>query len=429
MHLVCKVEWEVNQVDNQNFKIMNLLGFFEKLKFRDESSYYNHLSEVVEIIGRSVTQYDGKVNELLEYLNSKEDSYMLDCFLDVMIRELRSRISQLGIGAFNKGNGLGYRLASEKELENLPLNKELIDVASNMGALLPSSEVELRSTFEQITLLKSKIKDKLTFQQMKEVNELAESVISFFDSPRLEKWDIDERIFFLVFNTCLEDLEPILDEKIKHLHQDELELVAEKLFIGYLDEDVNQGQLASIEFSFAAVRQLLPENVLKAFIDKMNDRLYGCTEDELATATYLMEKVGVKGYLSGRNIERLLEIHFSDMEYDLPFETPFSTIYLILDLKKFGVAYLPKAKYKVSAKVFLDFYMRYVNSPEVEEINSIREAVDFIPELLQNCEIKFLECFDVKVKKLEARKTNKPDKISMEKLDELKRVIKSRMEF
>ena len=405
---------------------MNLLRFFEKLRFRDESSYYNHLSGVIEIIGRSVTQFDGKENELLEYLNSKEDSYMLDCFMNVMIRELRSRISQLGLEAFNKGNGLGYRLDSEKELENLPLNKELIDVASNMGALLPSSEVELRSTFEQITLLKRKIKDTLTFQQMKDVNEVAESVISFFDSPRLEKWDIDKRIFFLIFNTCLEDLEPILDEKIKHLHQDELELVAEKLFIGYLDEDVNQGQLASIEYCFAAVRQLLLENVLKSFFDKMNDRLYGYTEDVLATATYLLQKVGVKGYLSGRNIERLLERHFSEMKYDLPFETPLSTIYLILDLKYFGVSNLVKARYKVAAKVFLNFYLEYANNSEGEGKEDIQEAVHFIPELLGSCKVEFLECFNIKLGKLESKCF---DQIRLEKLNVLRSIIDGRKDF
>ena len=406
---------------------LDLLG--KKLNSDGEISFKENFVEVIKILGNSITEYKGVEEELLASIKSGEYDKMLDILWDVMMMELRSRICHLGLDAFNIGNGLGYILGTKKDLENLPLNNKLIDLASNMHALSPSQEIALRAIQNQVGMLKEKFLGDLNMQLWFEFDKFLESVITFFDSPALESWDIGERVLFLVLNSELKDIQPIINVKLERLKEDELEEVAEKIFFGYLDEDTTLGQEACIDLCFKSVWRLLPEKSLKKLTDKINESLKGCTEYELVAGVRLLSMVGALDYLSGRNIEKLLESHFSNLEDDYPYETPHMTIRIILDLKYFGVAYLPKARYKVAARVFLNFYMEYANNPEGEGKEDIQEAIHFIPELLGSCKLELLECFKIKLGKLEVRESKKSDKSGLELLNDLKLAINRRKDI
>ncbi|WP_373496213.1 hypothetical protein [Aquiflexum sp.] len=408
---------------------MELDVFFEKLNSEDEISFKESVVEIIKIIGTNITEYEGVEEELLVSIKSGKYATMFDILWDVMMMELRFRINHLGLEAFNQGNGMGYILGTKKDLENLPLNNKLIDIASNMDALFPSQEIALRAMQNQVGMLKGKFQGDLNMQLWLELEEFLESFITFFDSAALESWTIGERVLFLVLNSDVEDLYPILNVKFELLKEDELEEVAEKIFIGYLDEDITLGQEACIDLCFTSVWRLLPEKSLTRLTDKINESLKGCTEYELVAAIRLLRMVGALDYLSGRNIVKLLESHFSDLAEDYPFDTPHMTIRLILDLKFFGVAYLPKARYKVAARVFLNFYMGYANNPEGEGKEDIEEAVHFIPELLGGCKLEFLECFNIKLGKLEAKESKKSNKGGFEMLHDLRRAINRRKDI
>lgn len=405
---------------------MDLFVFFEKFSFGDQGRFKNAVIETLRIISMNITQNEGDENKLLTHFQKGEYDKMLDSLWELMMKELRARIYHLGPDAINQGNGLGITLGKESNLENLPLNGKLIDIGSNMDALLPFVEMELRAAQSQIGLLKRKIKVDLTYQHRKELIEILESAISLFDSPRLEKWDVGERFLFLVHNSDIEDLYPILSIKLDALNSDDLEEVAEKIFIGYLDEEITLGQEECIIFCFTSVWKLLPETSLKKLTQKINDILKDCTEYELVAGISLMKLVGAIDYIPKRNLERLLDSHFSDMVYDLPFETPICTINLILDLKCYGVACLSKKKYKVASKVILDFYLRYANASLSRDQINIQEAVHFIPELIQISELEFLESFNNYLKRIEAKNH---DENTKEKLNILRRTVNMRRFF
>jgi hypothetical protein len=407
---------------------MDLLVLFEKLRLGDDDRFNNSVIETVKIINLNFTKNERVENELLTHFQKKKYDKMLDSLWGVVMKELRTRINHLGLDAFNQGNGLGNTLSSERDLENLTLNGKLIDISSNMDALLPFAEMELRATQSQIELLKRKIKGELTYQQKKELMEILESAILFFNSPRLEKWEIGERFLFLVLNSDVADLYPILSVKLDLLNPDDLEQVAEKIFINYLDEEITLGQEKCIIFCFSTVWNLLPETYLKQLSKKVNAILNDCTENELVSGISLMKLIGALEYISGRNLERLLDSHFSNIENDLPFETPISTINLILDLKFYGVDCLSKKKYKVAAQVFLDFYLRYenANSPLSRGGIDIQEALDFIPVLIQLSKLEFLECLNNYLKRIEGINH---DENAKEKLKILRMAVNRRKDF
>ncbi|WP_373521218.1 hypothetical protein, partial [Aquiflexum sp.] len=302
----------------------------------------------------------------------------------------------------------------------------LIDIAANMEALFPSQEMELRSTQNQMELLKRQIKRNLTYQQRKELNEVLESAIRFFDSPRLESWDIGERFYFLILNSEVEDLQPIINPKLARLNEEELEQVAGNLFIGRLDEDNTLGQCESIEFCFQIIWDLLPERIIKRLICKVEDILISCTEDELVIGTELVRSVGGLGYLSENILGKMLESYFTDQEVEDLLETPDIMKTMILDLKKFGVQYLPEAHYEVASQVFLDFYINYPGIPLRDKVENVDEAVHFIPELLKRCKLEFLEYFNFQILKFEVQESKK---YRIEKLNDLKGIINRRKDF
>ena len=382
---------------------MELEQFFENMLFRSDGFYNKFVTTKILDLGPWIIQYGGDEKVLLKCFQVGEYSQLLDSLCDLMMKELRSRVNHLGIEAFNMGNGFGYTIKSEGELDNLTGNKDLIAIAYNMGALLPSQEMELLSTLNLIEMLKKKINGKLSYLQRKELSEVVGSVISFYDSPRLEKWGKAECLLFLIFNTDMDDLEPIIEDRIKKLDEEELGLVTEKIFFKYITGDYTICQGDVFESCFIIIWSMLPYETLSGLTEKIDIKLNDGTEDELVLAITLLRKVYGIDYFSENNVVKLMESYYKDQVVDDLLQNPCITNDMIMDLRNYGVQYLTEDYYDMAAEVFLDFYIKYAGYLWEEDDESYAEAVDFIPELLETCGPELLDCFIFQIQKLEVQ--------------------------
>ena len=382
---------------------MELEQFFENMLFRSDGFYNKFVTTKILDLGPWIIQYGGDEKVLLKCFQVGEYSQLLDSLCDLMMKELRSRVNHLGIEAFNMGNGFGYTIKSEGELDNLTGNKDLIAIAYNMGALLPSQEMELLSTLNLIEMLKKKINGKLSYLQRKELSEVVGSVISFYDSPRLEKCGKAECLLFLIFNTDMDDLEPIIEDRIKKLDEEELGLVTEKIFFKYITGDYTICQGDVFESCFIIIWSMLPYETLSGLTEKIDIKLNDGTEDELVLAITLLRKVYGIDYFSENNVVKLMESYYKDQVVDDLLQNPCITNDMIMDLRNYGVQYLTEDYYDMAAEVFLDFYIKYAGYLWEEDDESYAEAVDFIPELLETCGPELLDCFIFQIQKLEVQ--------------------------
>lgn len=401
--------------------------FIENMLFRSDGFYNKFVTAKILNLGPRIIHYGGDEKVLLKCFQIGEYTQLLDSLWDLMMKELRSRVNNLGIEAINMGNGLGLTIESEKELDNLMGDEDIIAIADNMGALLPFQEMELLSTLNLIEMLKKKINGKLSYLQRKELSEVVGSVISFYDSPKLEKWGKAECLLYLIFNTDMDDLEPIIEDRIKKLDEEELGLVTEKIFFKYITGDYTIGQGEVFESCFVFIWSMLPYETLSWLTEKIDIKLSDGTEDELVLAITLLRQVYGIDYFSENNVVKLMESYYKDQVVDDLLQTPCITNDMIMDLRNYGVEYLPEDYYEMAAEVFLDFYIKYAGYLWEEDDESYAEAVDFIPELLETCGPELLECFGYQIKRFEENESKISDKLMLKNLNDLKKVINNRM--
>lgn len=371
-----------------------------RMLFESESGYTKLFTDIIKDLGEEERVDQAIKEKLLAQYESGEFAELIDYLWELALGELRHRIVLLGFENFNKGNGLGYVLASQAELEGLALTPELIDVAVNMDAIPPEVEMEIRACGSKIGHLRHKINRMPSVHERKEMYEILLLVGNLFVCPRLESWDIAERISYLISNTNLDDLMPFLERRVCMLKEEELRQVAERLLLGFNSLEISMAELESVEYCFGLVWQLLPSDIREGLVRKGEDRLGQASDYNLFSFVERLRLVDGLDYLSVGVLGMVLDLHFSDGADQELLGSPINTNALILDLKRFGAVHLPEERFEITAEVVLDFYMKYSNYGEYGPVGEFVEAVRYIPTLLGSCPPRLLSCFELQVERL-----------------------------
>jgi hypothetical protein len=328
---------------------------------------------------------------LLMSLSSGDYPEFLELLLQMMLKEFRSRLLHLGLDAFNSENGVGHNLRSEQDLENIEDDLELILIAVNMGVITPTQERCLFFTIEEVSRLDKKINVQPTKKQRKRIKGVLLGVHVFFKTPKLEKWEVTERYFFMVRNSETEDLVPFLKPFIKKFTEDEKEKTAQKLFLTYLEEKTPTLILDSIDYGFRMLWFAMQEDSKDRLKIKFYERLCEASEEDLEMASIILGNSEAFRHMPDEILRRYINSRLLDKDEILA--EPIMMNGLMIELYEMGIHLVDKENYESASEVFLNFYFEYGDESTYELHNYELSASMFIPCFLGECSLGFVNCF------------------------------------
>ncbi|WP_113922698.1 hypothetical protein [Cognataquiflexum aquatile] len=375
---------------------MQIDEILELVPHQDETGFKIGLIDNLNMLFPCIEKYKESKVALLISLSCGDYLGFLEHLVEMMMKELRSRILHLGLDVFNAENGAGHNFRSESELENLGDDMELIVIALNMGAISPTQERCLYHVLDEVARLDDKIHIKPTKKQMKRIKGLITGVHIFLVTPRLEKWDVAERYFFMVRNSEPDDLTSFLNSFVKKLTEEEKEKTAEKLFLEYIEEKSPTIFTDSIEFGFRSLWFGMQEDSKDRLKIKFYERLIEASEEGLEMASIILGNSDAFRHMPDEILSRYINSRFGAKNELL--EEPIMINSLLVELFEMGINLVDKENYQSASEVFLNFYFEYGDESTYELYNYKLSASMFIPGFLGECSLGFVNCF---VKELE----------------------------
>jgi hypothetical protein len=370
---------------------MQIDEILELLHHQDEIGFKIGIIDNLSFLFPGIETYKEYKLAILVSLSCGDYPGFLEQLELLMMKELRSRMMHLGLEVFNVENGAGHCFRSEKEFENLSDDMELIVIALKMGAISPTQERCLYHVIDEVARLDDKIHIKPTKKQMKRIKGLLTGVHIFLGTPRLEKWDVTERYFFMVRNSEPDDLIPFLKPLIKKFTEEEKEKTAEKLFLEYIEEKSPTILTESIDFGFRSLWFAMSEDSKDKLKIKFFDRLHEASEDELLMASIILGNSNAFRVMPDEILRRYINSRFADKDELLA--EPISMNVLMMELSEMGINLVDKENYQSASEVFLNFYFEYGDESTYELHNYELSASMFIPCFLGECSIGFVACF------------------------------------
>jgi hypothetical protein len=370
---------------------MQIDDILELLPHHDEVEFKSCLIQNLSLLFPENEKYKNCEVALLMSLSSGDYPEFLELLLQMMLKEFRSRLLHLGLNAFNSENGVGHNLRSEQDLENFDDDLELILTAVNMGVITPTQERCLFFTIEEVSRLDKKINVQPTQKQRKRIKGVILGVHVFFKTPKLEKWELTERYFFMVRNSETEDLVPFLKPFIKKFTEDEKEKTAQKLFLAYLEEITPTLILDSIEYGFRILWFGMAEDSKDRLKIKFYERLCEASEEDLEMASIILGNSDAFKHMPDEILRR--HINSKLLDKDELLAEPIMMNVLMIELYEMGIHLVDKENYQSASEVFLNFYFEFGDESTYELHNYELSASMFIPVFLGECNLGLVECF------------------------------------
>ncbi|EPA00272.1 hypothetical protein A33Q_0143 [Indibacter alkaliphilus LW1] len=265
----------------------------ENWVFGNDAKFKELVTGDIEYIVSEVGQYDHGV-DFMVHLGLGDYREMLDSFWELMMSGLRARVLLLGLGHFNKGNGLGLHVATEKELEKVPFEK-LVEAACIMGVLVSPQRKKIMGIKDNLEMLK-KIPYLETIHHKIQIYETINAGVFFIGTPRLEKWNNLERLWFFLFNSDIDEVDLLVKEKIESLSTQEKAKLFKRLRLEYILCDFTMDQSLAVDSCFKSLWVSWPETTRKRIAGKLDQMLEAEDENEVVAAEMLLDLVEDAGW-------------------------------------------------------------------------------------------------------------------------------------